>query len=119
MDIVKLIDEAIMKEVGEQSPRTYMGASGLGEQCDAKLWYNYKFPRTIENPRIHRIFQLGHNLEEVMIKYIRAVGLVLHTHDNDGNQFGFKDGIIAGHIDGVIELENGPALVEFKTFNTK
>ena len=119
MDLVKLIDQAIMKEVGEQSPRSYMGASGLGEPCDAKLWFSYKFPKTIDDPRIHRIFHLGHNLEEVMIKYIRSAGVTLHTHDEDGNQFGFKDGIIAGHIDGVIELPDGPMLIEFKTFNTK
>jgi len=119
MDLVKLIDEAIMKEVGEQSPRSYMGASGLGELCDAKLWFNYKFPKIVIDPRIHRIFHLGHNLEEVMIKYIRAAGLVLHTHNEDGEQFGFKDGIIAGHVDGIIEHSDGPMLIEFKTFNTK
>jgi hypothetical protein len=119
IDIVKLINEAIMEEVGEQSPRSYLGASGLGEPCDAKLWYGYKLPKTIDDPRIHRIFQLGHNLEDVMIKYIRATGLVLHTHDENGNQFGFTDGIIGGHVDGVIELEDEAALVEFKTFNTK
>lgn len=119
MDIVKLIDDTIMKVVGEQSPRSYLGASGLGEKCDAKLWYSYKQPKQIDNPRIHRIFHLGHNLEEVLIKYIRDAGLVLHTHDENNEQFGFTKDIIAGHIDGVIELPDGPALIEFKTFNQK
>lgn len=119
MDIVDLIDKAIMKDVGEQTPRSYLGASGLGEPCDAKLWYSYNHPKQVQNPRVHRIFHLGHNLEEVMIKYIRSAGLVLHTHDEDNNQFGFTKDIIAGHIDGVIELPDGPALIEFKTFNQK
>lgn len=119
IDIISLIDKSIMENASSQNKRDYMGASGLGEPCDRKLWYSYKQPKSVDDPRIHRIFHLGHNLEDVMVKYMRDAGLVLHTHDEDGNQFGFEDGIIAGHIDGVIELPTGPMLVEFKTFNTK
>ncbi|MEY3787127.1 MAG: hypothetical protein RIQ94_183 [Pseudomonadota bacterium] len=117
--IEEAIDKAIMVKVGAQAPRTYLGASGLGEPCDARLWYSYKHPKVVSDPRIHRIFQLGHNLENVMIDYLFDAGFTLHTLDEDGKQFGFKDGIIAGHIDGVIIVDDTPMLVEFKTFNTK
>lgn len=117
-NIVELIDSAILKEAMEEPHRQYMGASGLGEQCDAKLWYSYKFPKIVEDPRIHRIFHMGHSLENKLVKYIRKTRLTIHTHNSDGTQFGFVDGIIAGHIDGVVELDE-PTLIEFKTYNAK
>jgi hypothetical protein len=119
IDIIKLIDDAIIRRASLKTSRNYMGASGLGEKCDRKLWYSYKLPETITDPRINRIFDLGNNLEDVVVKYMRDAGLIIHTHDENGEQFGFVDGIIAGHCDGVLETPDGPVMVEFKTFNTK
>jgi hypothetical protein len=110
------IDNAILKSLEDREHRNYMGASGLGEPCDAALWFSYKYPTEILDPRIHRIFDLGNLLEVVMVQSLRKAGYKVHTHDDKGEQFGFVDGVIAGHIDGVIELADGPALIEFKSY---
>ncbi len=119
MDILQKIDEAIMERVSKKESRQYMGASGLGEPCDAKLWYSYKHPKNVDDPRIHRIFDLGHSLEETLVGYFKDAGLALHTQQENGEQFGFEDGIIAGHVDGFLEYNDEYYLVEFKSFNAK
>lgn len=117
-EVVELIDQAILKRAGEQSPRSYLGASGLGEPCDKKLWYSYKKPKSVDDPRILRIFDLGNLIEDYMVKLLRDAGYTIHTHDEDGKQFGFIDMPIAGNSDGVLMLPDGPHLAEFKSYNT-
>jgi hypothetical protein len=116
-DLIKRIDQAIIKRASDKGVRDYMGASGLGEECDRKLWYSYKMPKPVDDPRIHRIFDLGHQLEEYMIKLLKNAGYEMWLLDEEGNQFGFTDGVLAGHVDGIIMLES-PSLLEFKTYNT-
>jgi len=118
MDLIQLIDDSIQKRIEEKKSRNYMGASGLGEPCDRKLWYSYKQPKNDHKPRTQRIFDLGNLLEDYVVKLIRESGIIIHTHDEEGEQFGFVDGIIGGHIDGVIEgLVDEPALAELKSYN--
>ena len=98
----KLIDDGIMARVKKAAPRTYLGASGLGEECARKIWYRYKQPKMIENPRVHRIFDMGHIIEDYIVRLLRDAGCTVYTEMPDGEQFGFEDGKLAGHIDGVI-----------------
>ena len=122
MGIYKLIDEGIMKQVEAKGHRDYLGASLLGEECSRKLWYTFHQPKTVDDPRVHRIFALGHILEDYMIKLLRDAGLTVYCEDENGEQFGFRDGLIAGHIDGVVvglPESSKPHLAEFKTANSK
>ncbi len=114
-----MLDEAILKRAQSQPPRTYLGASALGEECDRKLWYAWHRPRPVDDARIQRIFDIGHKLESLVIDWLKESGLTVHTDDN-GEQFGFKDGMIAGHIDGVVTglpESKQPHLLEIKTYN--
>lgn len=117
-DLIKRIDDAIIKRVGDKPARQYMGASGLGEACDRKLWYSYKMPKPVDDPRILRIFDLGHQLEEYMISLLKEAGYEMWLLDENQEQFGFTDGPIAGHVDGIVMLNETPALLEFKTYNS-
>jgi len=117
---IKLIDDAIAKRV--HSPRDYMGASILGKECDRDLWYSYKKPKPVHDPRVQRIFDMGHIIEEYVVGLLREAGLSVYEKDEAGKQFGFIDGAIAGHMDGVVmglTESTKPHLLEIKSANEK
>lgn len=117
---LKLIDDAILERSKKQSPRDYMGASILGEECDRKLWYSYKIPWTVDDPRLQRIFDMGNIIEDYVIKLLKDAGITVYDVDSDGEQFGFVDGKIAGHSDGVLiglPESSKPHLFECKSAN--
>ncbi|WP_297505439.1 PD-(D/E)XK nuclease family protein [Ferrovum sp.] len=126
-----LIDAALVQERNQQSPRRYLGASRLGVACERALQYEYLC--TLVDPgreipgRILRIFEVGHALEDLAIRWLRLAGFDLYTQKSSGGQFGFSvaGSRIQGHVDGVLNggpAELGmtyPALWECKTMNDK
>lgn len=117
-----LIDKAIEKRASEKKDRDYMGVSGIGEECSLKLWYSFHKPQKITDPRVNRIFDLGNLIEDYVISLLREAGLTVHTHMENGEQYGFTDGDIAGHIDGVVlglPESTQPHLFECKSANSK
>lgn len=121
-ELAKIVDDAISVKADKEASRNYLGASILGEECARKLWYTYHTPRRILDPRVNRIFQLGHILEDYMVKLLRDAGLKVFCEDENGDQFGFTEGKIAGHIDSVllgVPWNDEPFLAEFKTANSK
>ena len=70
-DVVKAIDEGYKKESKEKA-RDYIGASGIGTQCDAYQAYSLRgFPNDTIEPKLKRIFKLGHILEDIVVKDIK------------------------------------------------
>ncbi|MBP0440171.1 hypothetical protein [Tianweitania sediminis] len=80
--------------------------------------------------RTLRIFEIGHALEDLAIRWLRGAGFDLYTRKGnhpDGEQFGFSaaGGRIRGHVDGIIAAApeplqiKVPALWECKTMNAK
>ena len=123
MSIVSAIDKYLSAKAAESKMRSYLGTSTLGEVCDRKLWFSYKHPMPITDARINRIFRLGHLIEKELTDLITEAGFVIYLVDEDGEQFGFTDGIIAGHCDGVVMVGDVPHLLEIKSaknsrFNT-
>jgi len=102
------IDAALEAKRAQEAPRTYLGASRIGEPCARRLVYEYH--HTPEDPdkaiggRTLRIFAVGHNFEDLAIGWLRAAGFDLRTEQEDGSQYGFETvgGRIKGHIGGVI-----------------
>lgn len=117
-DIIKNIDNYLQESIKSQQQRTYMGASILGKDCDRQLWYEYHQPIANQNPRVERIFHLGHLLESYVISLLKHSGYTVH-HDDGSGQYGFKDGDLAGHVDGVIMLNDEPHLLEIKSASDK
>lgn len=126
-----VIDEALARERAAQVSRTYLGASRLGVACERALQYEYA--QAAVDPgrelpgRVLRVFEVGHALEDLAIRWLRLAGFDLYTRKADGGQFGFSvaGGRIQGHVDGIlaagpadIELAY-PALWECKTMNDK
>lgn len=120
--------EAMHKAVealkAKEPPRNYLGASIVGDPCDRKIWYGYNhYPRKpIEYKGCYAI-EDGHRSEDLIASRLRLVpGVEVHTHDENGDQYGFLiDKIIGGHIDGVItgllQAPTNPHLWENKAVN--
>ena len=129
--VTALVDAALQKEKVTRERRRYLGASRLGIACERALQFEYadapvdagaEFPgRTL------RIFEVGHVLEDLAIRWLRLAGFDLYTRRKEGGQFGFSvaNGRIQGHVDGI--FSDGPAdlglafpmLWECKTMNDR
>ena len=111
--ISQKIDEGLLNN--KEGPRNYLGASSLGTECDRQLWYSYHQPKRVNDPKKLRIFKVGHYLEPMVVDLLRKGGFTVYSENHDGSQFGFNDGKIAGHCDGVIIINDEPYLLEIKT----
>ena len=126
-----LLDAALQAERSQQPRRRYLGASRLGVPCERALQYEYVDAPVDDGSdlpgRTLRIFEVGHVMEDLAIRWLRLAGFDLYTRKQDGEQFGFSvaGGRIQGHVDGVIAgapVELGlsfPMLWECKTMNDK
>ena len=132
--ISALIDEGLKTERDGQVPRSYLGASRLGVVCERALQFEYLGAPVDAgrefSGRLLRIFEVGHTLEDLAIRWMRLAGFELFTRKAQGGQFGFSvaGGRIQGHVDGILNggpaalAESGmgyPAIWEFKTMNDK
>ncbi len=129
--VTALVDSALTAEHASRRPRSYLGASRLGVACERALQYEYAQapvdPGRELPGRVLRIFEVGHSLEALAIRWLWLAGFDLHTEKADGGQFGFSvaGGRIQGHVDGI--LASGPetlglaypALWECKTMNAR
>jgi hypothetical protein len=126
-----LVDAALIAERDATPPRTYLGASRLGHACERALQFEFagapKDDGADFSGQTLRIFAIGHELEGLAIRWLRAAGIDLVTQKRDGGQFGFSvaGGRIRGHVDGIIADAPAalgmrvPALWECKTMNAK
>ena len=129
-----LVDAALIAEREATPPRTYLGASRLGHACERALQFEFAGAPKDEGAdfggQTLRIFEIGHQLEDLAIRWLRAAGMDLYTRKGnrpDGDQFGFSvaGGRIRGHVDGIIANAPAalglrtPALWECKTMNAK
>ena len=129
-----LVDAALIAEREATPPRTYLGASRLGHACERALQFEFAGAPKDEGAdfggQTLRIFAIGHQLEDLAIRWLRAAGLDFYTRKGnrpDGEQFGFSvaGGRIRGHVDGIVAEAPAalglrtPALWECKTMNAK
>ena len=125
------IDTALTTEREQQTKRTYLGASRLGVACDRALQFEFAGapadPGRDFDGRVLRIFEVGHVLEELAIRWLRLSGFELYTNTRSGGQFGFSvcGGLIQGHVDGIVTGApedlgfTFPMLWECKTMNAQ
>lgn len=110
--VTAFIDEVLARGRAAEPQRHYLGASRLGHACERALQYEYsKAPvdpgRELPG-KIVRVFEVGHALENLAIRWLRLAGFDLYTRKRSGEPFGFSvaDGRIQGHVDGI--LNGGP-----------
>ncbi len=129
--VTVLVDAALQAESTARERRRYLGASRLGIACERALQFEYADAPVDAGTefagRTLRIFEVGHALEDLAIRWLRLAGFDLYTRRKDGGQFGFAvaDDRIQGHVDGVIAgapADLGlafPMLWECKTMNDR
>lgn len=119
-DILAAIQKAYEDEA-PRVPRRYIGASSIGNKCDAAVAFQMRgFPDDPPSPRLKRIFQLGHDLEDQAVKDLKRAGV--HVMERDpltGKQFAYSEfgGHVACHLDGLIEQGDEVLLLEVKSMN--
>lgn len=121
-ELVFAIDQGYDDDKRERA-REYIGASIIGNPCDAVLAYNLRgFPNNEPDARLKRIFGLGHILEDQVIKDLkeRADVRVWEVDGLTNRQYTYEawGGHIVCHMDGHIELDDGVVRVlEIKSMN--
>lgn len=119
--------DAALEERQEKGFRTYLGMSQIGSPCDRALWYSFRWAaRRFIKAKGLKAIEDGHRGEELMAQRLRMVpGIELHTHDVNGQQFGFSaigdhfQGHMDGAILGIIEAPNTWHVWEHKQVNEK
>lgn len=105
--------------------RSHLGASVIGAECDAQVWYAFRWAaKEIFSGRMLRLFNRGHREEERIIGYLRGIGFKVHDVDpGTGKQIRIVDrtGHYGGSTDGIADspYEQFPIrmITEFKTHN--
>lgn len=119
--IVKAIDEAYVAKKRDKV-RTYIGASVIGNECDAYLAYSLRgFPDDAVPPKLKRIFELGHHIEDQVVADLKAAGIAVIERDPmTGQQWTYEgfEGHAICHTDGLIEdSDSEVAILEVKSMN--
>jgi hypothetical protein len=121
---VSMIDLAVVKEeLRTARTRRYIGASGIGNPCDAYQALSMRgFPSNTPDPQLIRIFREGHRIEAMVVSDLKAAGhLVAEVDPMTGKQWHFSacGGHFAANLDGSIHLAgNGESMtLEIKSMN--
>lgn len=117
--ILERVNSSLLSLSSEDKPRTYMGCSGIGKECDRQLWYSYHSPIKTKDPRILRIFRLGHIIEKEVLDLLRMAGFTIYSSGDDDSQYGGLDEEIGYNIDGVLMMDDVPYLLEIKSASDK
>lgn len=119
--IVEDIDASYASE-HEQEPRSYIGASIIGNECNAMVAFQMRgFPDSSIPPKLKRIFKMGHAIEDIVVRDLKKAGYFVQEVDGlTGKQHAYDayGGHVVCHTDGHIELERGEvSLLEVKSMN--
>ena len=121
------IDAAIQRDTDTEH-RGHMGASGIGEPCLRKTWYQWRWAKKAKHSsRMLRLFSRGHYEEPRFVSYLHAIGCEFWDCDpNTGKQWRITGhlGHFGGSCDGIgrglPELPPGELFLgEFKTKSSK
>lgn len=97
------------KEIILKPTRGYLGMSGLGSECIAKIWYGFRFASESKiTPRVKRIFERGDLEEARIIRDLRGIGAEVFRREGEnkiemtGNPEEEQEEIVgfAGHAKG-------------------
>jgi len=98
-----------------------LGASMIGEKCERKLWYSFRWalpPEEFE-PRMLRLFETGHREELRLIEELKQTGLTVEGEQFEFSATGHDVGKADGMLLGVAESPEVWHLLEIKTHSLK
>lgn len=83
----------------DESFRSHLGASVIGHECDAFLWFSFRWMfRKVQPGRMYRLFNRGHREEQFITTYLRGIGLTCEVVGEDGEQRRIQ--AVSGHFSG-------------------
>ena len=125
MDLIKAIDVGTENE-SETERRCYIGASNVGHPCRAFLQFSLRgYPQKKIPPAVKRIFELGHIVEEIVVRDLKKSGAMVYEVDprtKDQFEYTALGGHLRGHADGIIAFDKEnptPEILEIKSMNDK
>ncbi len=126
-DTVGAIFKAYEDASKAEGPRSHLGASLIGEECERKLWYGFRWAGAEDfEGRMLRLFKRGHLEELRFIEDLRLIGVTVHeVNPETGEQFrvsaigGHFGGSMDGCAIGVLEAPKTWHVLEFKTHGDK
>jgi hypothetical protein len=102
------IDE-LCKRIYNDGHRTHLGASQIGDECERKLWYIFRWVQRPEyEGRLGRLFNRGHREEERFVDWLRKIGFGVYDIDEslplkDGKPQQFRVEGCGGHYGGSVD----------------
>lgn len=121
------IDEWCQKQY-DDGPRSHLGASIIGHECEAYLWFSFRWMYyKVYSGRMQRLFQRGHLEEHRVIEWLTGIGFTVSqvaSIDNNQYRVSFAEGHGGGSSDGMSTLPTRygkfePILIEIKTQKDK
>lgn len=106
--------------------RPHLGASEIGHECERYLWLSFRWAKQPEfDGRMLRLFATGNHQEPRLVADLKAIGIEVSEHDENGKQWSFD--AIGGHFGGSMDgaglgFPEAPKtwhVLEFKTANAK
>ena len=132
------IDIAAEQLYASDKPREHLGASIIGEDCAAKVWFGFRWAKHGSwSGRMLRLFNTGHREEARFIEWFKSIGFQVSEFAEDGNQHRIT--AASGHFGGSLDsqamyvgndiqnefttiiawLLGVPVILEFKTHNKR
>lgn len=112
------------KDRESEPVRAYLGASEVGDFCERKIWYGFRWAKLgmveFTGEKL-KIFERGKREEPVLIRDLERAGIKVMAFDQNGQQFEFVmfEGHMGGHLDAMLhDLPEAPKtwhVGEFKT----
>lgn len=121
IDFASRCDEAYDKKKAREKTRAYIGASGIGNECEAAIHFALRgYTDTPPDARLQRVFRDGHRIEDDVVRDMKMAGInvmeVDHLSKRQWEFIGF-DGHAIGHADGIAEIGSETWLIEIKSMN--
>lgn len=104
------INDLIERAEPPSKPRSYLGASSIGDECLRKTQYTWMCDPVLPSEK-KDIFARGHFFEEVTRQHLIAAGFKFVPSESERLKFEAVGGLFCGHADGIIEA--GPAALEY------
>ena len=111
-----MLIELLERNSVTRQPRSYIGCSSIGHECDRYLWLNYHKPikETITYQQ-NKIFKRGDLEEDVLLRDLAKQPEVEIVK----TQVELAAGDLKGHADGIIRVNNDFYILEIKTMNNR
>ena len=96
------------------APRNYIGASGIGNPCERKIWYSYKGLAGKDKPELKLTFEIGKRLEAMILDIFEKTPIqVIRPSEENCDLFCVDKDLpsFSGHMDAILVLESGERII--------